>query len=98
MNSVAVANRLKSPISATSVTAAIVLMPRIALSAFTVSPTLGLVPVPPELRSQVFAAGASVGRNNRCPGSNERTTADHSNPFLPSPNYPCDASIKPIGP
>jgi phospholipid/cholesterol/gamma-HCH transport system substrate-binding protein len=70
----------------------------LALSAFTVTPALGLVPVPPELRSQVFAAGASVGRNNRCPGSNERTAPDHSNPFVPSPSYPCDPSIKPIGP
>ena len=44
----------------------------LALSAFTFTPALGLVPVPPELRDDVLAAGAEIGRNNRCPGSIER--------------------------
>jgi phospholipid/cholesterol/gamma-HCH transport system substrate-binding protein len=68
------------------------------LNAFTFSPLLGgLLPVPPELREQVFAANVVTGRNNRCPGSVERPAPDGSNPWKPSPDYNCDASQTPPG-
>jgi phospholipid/cholesterol/gamma-HCH transport system substrate-binding protein len=70
----------------------------LALSAFTVTPALNLVPIPPALRDDVLAAGAKTGRNNRCPGSTERDTGDGSVPFKPTPDFNCDASIKPVGP
>ena len=70
----------------------------LALSAFTFTPTLNIVPVPPELRDEVLAAGAEIGRNNRCPGSSERTPADRSTPWKPSPDFNCDESIQPVGP
>jgi phospholipid/cholesterol/gamma-HCH transport system substrate-binding protein len=70
----------------------------LALSAFTFTPALNLVPVPPALRDEVLAAGAKLGRNNRCPGSNERDLGDGSVPFKPSEDFNCDASIKPVGP
>lgn len=70
----------------------------LALSAFTVTPALNLVPVPPALRDQVLAAGAKLGRNNRCPGSTERDPGDHSTTYKPSPDFNCDDSIQPVGP
>jgi phospholipid/cholesterol/gamma-HCH transport system substrate-binding protein len=70
----------------------------LALSAFTLDPVLGLLPVPPALRpANLLASGAQVGRNNRCPGSDERNV-DGSNPFRPSPTFNCDPSIQPVGP
>lgn len=57
----------------------------------------GLVQVPPLLQPEMLAAGVQVGRNNRCPGSTERSV-DGSNPYKPTPDYNCDASIRPIGP
>jgi phospholipid/cholesterol/gamma-HCH transport system substrate-binding protein len=71
----------------------------LALSAFTVTPGLGtIVPVPLPLRKDVLAAGAKIGRNNRCPGSNERDMGRGEVPFKPSPDFNCDASIVPVGP
>ena len=71
----------------------------LALSAFTFSPILGgLVPVPPELRDDVVAAGAKLGRNRRCPGSNERDTGERTVPFKPTPDFNCDETITPVGP
>jgi phospholipid/cholesterol/gamma-HCH transport system substrate-binding protein len=70
----------------------------LALSAFTFTPAGNLVPVPPALRDDVLAAGAKTGRNNRCPGSNERDPGDHSTTYQPSPDFNCDPSIKPVGP
>jgi phospholipid/cholesterol/gamma-HCH transport system substrate-binding protein len=70
----------------------------LALSAFTFTPSLGLLPVPPELRDDVLAAGADLGRSNRCPGSVERDTGDGSVPFRPSPDFDCDPTQVPIGP
>jgi phospholipid/cholesterol/gamma-HCH transport system substrate-binding protein len=70
----------------------------LALSAFTLTPALNLVPIPPALRDDVLAAGAKTGRNNRCPGSNERDPGDGSTPYKPSPDFNCDASITPVGP
>ena len=71
----------------------------LALSAFTFTPSLGLIPVPPELRDDVLAAGAELGRSNRCPGSVERgSTADGSTPWRPSEDFNCDPSQVPVGP
>lgn len=70
----------------------------LALTAFTVSPLLGLVPIPPALRDDVLAAGAKLGRDNRCPGSSERDTGEGTIPFKPTPDFNCDASIVPVGP
>ena len=71
----------------------------LALSSFTVTPATGaIVPVPPELRDDVLAAGAKVGRNNRCPGSDERDPGDHSTTWKPTADFNCDASITPVGP
>ena len=70
----------------------------LALSAFTVTPGANIIPVPPELRDEALAAGADVGRNNRCPGSSERMAGDKSNPYKPSADFNCDETIQPIGP
>ena len=70
----------------------------LALSAFTVTPALNLIPVPPELRDEALAAGAELGRNNRCPGSSERAAPDKSNPYKPSADFNCDETIQPVGP
>jgi phospholipid/cholesterol/gamma-HCH transport system substrate-binding protein len=51
-----------------------------------------LSPVPPELRAQAFAAGATLGQRNRCPGSSEHPNPDGSNPFHPDADFPCDPS------
>ncbi len=70
----------------------------LALSAFTFTPLLGIVPVPPELRDDVLAAGAELGRNNRCPGSMERDTGENTIPYKPSPDFNCDETQVPVGP
>ncbi|MEA2292618.1 MAG: phospholipid/cholesterol/gamma-HCH transport system substrate-binding protein [Solirubrobacteraceae bacterium] len=70
----------------------------LALSAFTFTPAGNLVPIPPALRDDVLAAGAKLGRNNRCPGSNERDPGDGSTTYKPTADFNCDASIKPVGP
>jgi phospholipid/cholesterol/gamma-HCH transport system substrate-binding protein len=70
----------------------------LALSAFTFTPTLGLVPVPPELRDDVLAAGADLGRNDRCPGSIERDTGEGTIPYRPSEDFNCDPTMTAIGP
>ena len=49
-----------------------------------------LTPVPPQLRAQAFAASASLGQRNRCPGASEHPAEDGSSPYRPSPDYPCD--------
>lgn len=71
----------------------------LAFNAFTFTPGLpDIVPVPPELRDEVLAAGAELNRNNRCPGSSERSI-DGSNPYVPPSIGPdgCDQSIRPVG-
>jgi phospholipid/cholesterol/gamma-HCH transport system substrate-binding protein len=68
------------------------------LNGFTLGPALNALPVPPELRNALLSAGVKIGRNNRCPGSMERTAPDGSNPYKPSPDFNCDASQTPIGP
>jgi phospholipid/cholesterol/gamma-HCH transport system substrate-binding protein len=70
----------------------------LALSAFTFTPAGQIVPVPPELRDDVLAAGAKLGRSNRCPGSIERDTGDRSTNWKPSPDFNCDQSQTPVGP
>jgi phospholipid/cholesterol/gamma-HCH transport system substrate-binding protein len=64
---------------------------------FTFDPSAGLLPVPPELRKSLFDANATLGRNNRCPGSVERPASDGSNPFKPTPDFPCDEKQVPPG-
>ena len=72
----------------------------LAFSAFTVTPGANpvLQPVPPELRDEALAAGAEIGRNNRCPGSVERPAPDRTNPYKPSADFNCDETQVPIGP
>jgi phospholipid/cholesterol/gamma-HCH transport system substrate-binding protein len=65
----------------------------LALSAFTVTPLLGILPVPPALRDDVLTAGTETGRNNRCPGSSERGAI-----FKPSADFNCDETQVPPGP
>jgi phospholipid/cholesterol/gamma-HCH transport system substrate-binding protein len=67
------------------------------LNAFTFTPLAGLVPVPPELRDEAFAANVKTGRNNRCPGSVERPAPDGTNPYLPTPGFNCDPTQVPFG-
>jgi phospholipid/cholesterol/gamma-HCH transport system substrate-binding protein len=65
---------------------------------FTFDPAAGaLLPVPPEARRQIFGENVVTGRNNRCPGSVERRAPDGTNPYRPSPEYPCDPSHVPVG-
>jgi phospholipid/cholesterol/gamma-HCH transport system substrate-binding protein len=70
----------------------------LALSSFTFATDGSMVPVPPELRDEVLAAGAKLGRSNRCPGSIERDTGDHSVNWKPSADFNCDQSQGPVGP
>jgi phospholipid/cholesterol/gamma-HCH transport system substrate-binding protein len=56
-----------------------------------------LVPVPEELRGEVFKRTASLGQRNRCPGSTERPAADGGNPYKPSPDFHCDETQRPPG-
>ena len=56
-----------------------------------------LVPVPEELRDDVFQQASSLGQRNRCPGSTERPAEDKSNPYKPSPDYNCDETQIPPG-
>jgi phospholipid/cholesterol/gamma-HCH transport system substrate-binding protein len=67
------------------------------LNGFTFGPGSQLLPVPPELRGAALSAAVSTGRNNRCPGSDERPAPDGSNPFVPA-GLDCDPSQRPIGP
>jgi len=67
------------------------------LNGFTFGPGSELLPVPPELRGAVLSASLATGRNNRCPGSVERSV-DGSNPYRPSPDFNCDPSQVPVGP
>ena len=68
------------------------------LNAFTFSPVAGgLLPVPPELRDEVFAANVATERVNRCPGSVERPAPDGSNPWRPTPDYNCNPDLTPPG-
>ena len=70
----------------------------LALTSFTFAADGALLPVPPELRDDVLAAGAKLGRSNRCPGSIERDTGDHSVNWKPSADFNCDPSMTPVGP
>jgi phospholipid/cholesterol/gamma-HCH transport system substrate-binding protein len=67
------------------------------LNGFTVDPAVGLLPVPPELRRQFASQSLITGRNNRCPGSVERRAPDGTNPYKPTPDYPCDDKQVPVG-
>jgi len=49
-----------------------------------------LIPVPPQLRGQAFAAGATLNQRNRCPGSGEQPNKDGSNPWRPTADFHCD--------
>ncbi len=70
------------------------------LNAFTVTPVGGnILPIPQPLQQQVLSLGGALatGRNNRCPGSNERDPTGGSTPYKPSPDFNCDASQVPVG-
>jgi phospholipid/cholesterol/gamma-HCH transport system substrate-binding protein len=54
-------------------------------------------PIAPALRAQEFKQLASLGQNNRCPGSAERDPGDGSTPFRPSPDFNCDPRQVPPG-
>src|SRR4051794_8977748 len=49
-----------------------------------------LAPVPPDLRDQALKQVANLGQTDRCPGAAEHAGADGSNPWRPSPDFPCD--------
>ena len=70
------------------------------LNQFSITPVAGstptILPVPPELRDDLFEANVDAGRNNRCPGSIERPV-DGSNPYKPTPDFNCDLRQQPIG-
>jgi phospholipid/cholesterol/gamma-HCH transport system substrate-binding protein len=70
----------------------------LALNGFSVGTLGNLIPVPAELRAELLAAGTKTRRNNRCPGSLERTAPDGSNPYIPSQDFNCDRTQVPIGP
>jgi phospholipid/cholesterol/gamma-HCH transport system substrate-binding protein len=56
-----------------------------------------LVAIPEDMRAEVINQVASLGQRNRCPGSTERPADDKSNPYKPSPDYPCDETQIPPG-
>jgi phospholipid/cholesterol/gamma-HCH transport system substrate-binding protein len=57
-----------------------------------------LAPIPPDLRDQVFHSVANTRQTDRCPGAAEHAAADGSNPWKPSPDFPCDPSETLPGP
>jgi phospholipid/cholesterol/gamma-HCH transport system substrate-binding protein len=67
----------------------------LALGSFTFTPAGQIVPVPPELRPETLTASTKMGRSNRCPGSIERDTGDHSVNWKPSADFNCDQSQGP---
>lgn len=70
----------------------------LGLNQFSLTPTLNtLLPIPAALRP-LLSTGLATGRNNRCPGSDERPAADGSNPFVPSKDFNCDRTQVPLGP
>jgi len=70
----------------------------LALNQFSFNPLLNtLVPVPGALRPLLESESLKTGRNNRCPGSNERRAADGSNPYRPTPDFNCDPTQVPPG-
>jgi phospholipid/cholesterol/gamma-HCH transport system substrate-binding protein len=48
--------------------------------------------IPPQDRAAAFSAVATLGQNDRCPGSAERGAA-----WKPTPDYPCDITEVPPG-
>ena len=54
-------------------------------------------PIAPVLRAESFKSLATLGQNNRCPGSAERDTGDRSTPWRPSPDFNCDPTQLPPG-
>ena len=56
-----------------------------------------LTPIPNGLREQVLQSTASLGQNNRCPGSTDHI-GDKSAPYKPTPDYNCDPSQTLPGP
>ena len=57
-----------------------------------------LAPFAPALRAESFKELATLGQNNRCPGSVERDIGDGSTPLRPSPDFNCDPEQLPVGP
>ncbi len=53
--------------------------------------------LPEELRTEFFQSVATLGQNNRCPGSTERPAEDGSNPYRPSEDFNCDPTQIPPG-
>jgi phospholipid/cholesterol/gamma-HCH transport system substrate-binding protein len=49
-----------------------------------------LLPIPPELRAEVFRQQATRGQDNRCPGSADHAADDGSNPWRPTSDFNCD--------
>jgi phospholipid/cholesterol/gamma-HCH transport system substrate-binding protein len=58
-------------------------------------PTGDIIPV--DQRANVFSNTAQVNQRDRCPGSAERDTGDHTTPYW-YPGYPCDPKQVPLGP
>lgn len=66
-------------------------------------PVQSLLPVPLPLRDTLFQTltqngTLQTGRNNRCPGSQERKPDDGSTTYKPTPDFNCDDKIQPVGP
>ena len=53
--------------------------------------------VPPADRGAELAGVAQIDQDDRCPGALERDPGDHSTPYRPSPDYPCDPTQVPLG-
>ena len=53
--------------------------------------------IEPGDRADSFKSLATLGQNNRCPGSAERDTGDRSTPWRPSPDFNCDPTQLPPG-
>jgi phospholipid/cholesterol/gamma-HCH transport system substrate-binding protein len=51
-------------------------------------PTTALIP--PDQRAQNFNNAAVTRQDNRCPGGGEHVPDDHTAPYKPYPDYPCD--------
>ena len=57
-----------------------------------------IAPLAPAARGSALRETASIGQNNRCPGSSERDSfGDGSTPWRPTPDYNCDPTQLPPG-
>jgi phospholipid/cholesterol/gamma-HCH transport system substrate-binding protein len=70
---------------------------QLVLSALSLQQNGSLISIPPELRKKFYDSSVTTQQYDKCPGAAARRAPDGSNPWKPSPDYPCDPSQIPPG-